>query len=249
MPSLRAHLVFMGKLREALERDLPAVGAAAKAHWPSALLGSEAPDSWYFTEQQRPDTHALDMQDASTWPGAVERWLDSHPELAPGREQPPETVAFVAGYLSHIGLDTWEQCFHPDFPAAARAEMPPSWFPPEVADAGRRRAALQALGEVVVPGEYLVDTAALEHAPIPAGFRADAIRTITTGIAPALPLSDPWAMSRVNPLPGRTQPDTPEARRAWEAGRTAAPPATDRELAALLDGALAFTLAMVRRWW
>jgi hypothetical protein len=249
MPSLRAHLVFVGKLREALERELPAAGAAVRAHWPSAVLGSEAPDSWYFTEQRRPDTHALDMEDAATWPGAVERWLDSHPELAPGRAQPPETVAFVVGYLSHIGLDTWEQFFHPDFPAGPLADTPPAWLPPAVRDRERRRAALQALGELVMPRDYVVDTAALERAPIPAGFRADAIRTITAGIAPALPLTDPWAMSRVNPLPGRSQPDTPEARRAWEAGRAGVVPATDGELAALLDGALAFTLAMIRRWW
>ena len=139
MPSLRGHMVYLVELRQALERELPEVAAPVAAHWPCALLGCEAPDSHFFTEQTRPDLHMLDAQDPATWPGAVERWLNSQPQLSPGRAQPPETAAFVVGYLSHIGLDTWaEQYLHPDFPAAARRGLPDAWYPAAVADGVRR---------------------------------------------------------------------------------------------------------------
>lgn len=192
----------------------------------------------------------VDTDDPGTWPGAVERWLAAHPELAPGRAQPPETAAFVVGYLSRLGLDTWaEQYLHDAFPAAARTELPGAWLPPAVADRERRRAALQALGEAPIPPQDAIDPAALERVPIPAGFPVEAIRTITLGIAPAMALTDAWAISRVNPLPGRARPDTPEARHTWEAARAALPPATSEENEALLGGALAFTLDQIRRWW
>ena len=251
MPSLRGHMVYLVELRQALERELPEVAAAVAAHWPCALLGCEAPDSHFFTEQTRPDLHMLDAQDPATWPGAVERWLDSQPQLSPGRAQPPETVAFVVGYLSHIGLDTWaEQYLHPDFPAAARRGLPDAWYPAAVADGARRRAALPHLAEAAVPAAYHVPPDAIQRAPLPAGVRAEPIRTLTAGILPALSLDDPWSQSRVQPLPGRAvRPDTAEARRLWESERAAHAPVTAAEQEALLSGALAFTLHMIRRWW
>jgi hypothetical protein len=243
--------VYLVKLRRALERDVPEAGAAVAAHWPSALLGSEAPDSHFFTEQTRPDLHALDQNDATTWAGAVERWLDQHPELSPGRAQPPQTVAFVVGYLSHIGLDTWaEQYLHDDFPVAAREGLPAAWYPPAMLDGARRRAALQRLAEEPVPHEYVVPLDAIARAPVPDGFRADPIRAITAGILPALAIDDAWGQSGVQPLPGRAvRSDTREERQKWEAERASRIPATDAEVAAVLDGALAFTLHMIRRWW
>src|SRR6266508_826709 len=204
MPSLRGHMVFLVKLRQELERTMPEVGRAVAQEWPSALLGCEAPDSHFFTEQHRPDLHMLDQKDPGTWPGAVERWLETHPELAPGREQPAATVAFVVGYVSHIGLDAWaEQYLSAEYPAAAREGMPAAWYPAELQDAARRRA------------------------PVPEGFRAEPIRAIATGILPALALVDPWEQSRVQPLPGREpRPDTPEERAKWEAERAARPSAS-----------------------
>lgn len=247
MPSLRAHMVFLSELRDVLVGALPEAAAAVEAHWPAALLGSEAPDGWFFSGQQRPETHALDMDDPTTWAGAAGRWLERHSHLAPGRAQPPQTVAFAVGYFSHVGLDTWEQYQHADFPPAARAEAPAEWFPAALADAQRRQAALRALGEAPFPTHRLVSAADLSQAPVPAGFPAEAIRRVAAGIAPALPLSDPWAISRINPL--REQPDTPEERRRWEAQRATHRPATAEEVAALRHSALAFTLAAIREWW
>jgi hypothetical protein len=218
--------------------------------WPSALLGCEAPDSHFFTEETRPDLHMVDLQDPSTWPGAVERWLESQPAIAPGREQPASTVAFVVGYLSHIGLDTWaENYLSPEFPAAAKEGLPGAWYPEAILEAGPRRAALQRLSEEPVVEEYWVDAEALRRAPVPAGFRAEPIRQIAVGILPALALVDPWEQSRVQPLPGREAPNTPEAREKWEAERAAAPRASVAELHALLDGALDFTIDKIKRWW
>ncbi|MDQ3701881.1 MAG: hypothetical protein M3442_13315 [Chloroflexota bacterium] len=247
MPSLRAHMVFLSELRDALVRTGAEAAPAVEAHWPAALLGSEAPDGWYFSGQQRSDTHALDMDDPTTWPGAATRWLQRHPQLSPGRSQPPQTAAFVVGYFSHVGLDTWEQYQHPDFPPPARSAAPAEWFPPVLADTRRRQAALRALGESPFPAQRLVSAADLDRAPVPDGLPAEAIRRVATGIVPALPLSDPWAISRINPL--RDQPDTPEERQRWEAQRATLLPATPAESQALLHSALAFTLAAVETWW
>jgi hypothetical protein len=252
MPSLRAHMVFMSALRDALRGvppggDLAPLAAAVDDEWPAALLGSEAPDGWYFSGERRPDTHGLDLEDAATWPGAGTRWLQRHPHLSPGRAQRPAVAAFAAGYFSHIGLDTWEQCQHPDFPAPARDGAPPAWFPPALAAPERRQAALTALGEAPFPASRLVTPADLLAAPVPGGFPAEAIRRVAAGVAPALPLSDSWAISRVNPL--REMPDTPPARAEWEARRASQAPATADELRALRESALAFTVDAIRSWW
>jgi len=244
-------MVFLVKLRQELQTAMPEVGKAVAAEWASALLGCEAPDSHFFTEQVRQDLHMLDQKDAGTWTGAVERWLESQPKLAPGRKQPPATVAFVVGYLSHIGLDTWaEQYLSVEYPAAAREGMPAAWYPPELVDAPRRRAALQRMAEEPVAEEFQVDAETLRRAAVPEGFRAEPIRQIATGILPALALVDPWEQSRVQPLPGREQrPDTPEERAKWEAERAARPRASVAELHVLLNGALDFTIEKIRRWW
>src|SRR5256885_800846 len=115
-------MIFMAYLAGVLEQVLPEIGRVVDERWPSALLGSQAPDAWYFLPgAKRPDMHVVDVDDPQTWPGALERWLERHPELSPGRQQAPETAAFVAGYLSHLGLDVWaEQYQHPHLPAAAR---------------------------------------------------------------------------------------------------------------------------------
>ncbi|MBI3971501.1 MAG: hypothetical protein HY332_09450 [Chloroflexi bacterium] len=247
MPSLRGHLVFLARLREPLGWELPEAAHDVVEHWATALLGSEAPDSWFFTDQTRPDTHALDKNDPATWPAATERWLARRPALSPGKAQPPETIAFVIGYLSHIGLDTWEAYQHEQFPAEARAAAPAGWFSAAAADRARRQAVLRALGEAPFPPDLLVGVEELERAPLPPGFPANAIRRVAAGIVPALPLSDPWAISRISPL--RERLDTPKERRKWETQRAAVPPATAEEYDDALRSAIRFTLDAMRAWW
>lgn len=248
MPSLRGHMVFVSHLRDALASEMPALGAAVEAHWPAALMGSEGPDGWFFTGQKRPDTHMLDVDDPESWPGAFDRWLESHAELTPGRDQPAEVQAFLAGYISHLGLDIWgEQYQHPNLPRAAREAAPGTWYPPVLQDGSRVRAALRRLGEERFPPERLVSAEALDRVEAPARLNPDAVRRVATGILPSLPLTDPWQINLVNPL--RDVPNDEAARAKWETQRASQAPASDTEYAALLDAATDFTLALLRRWW
>jgi hypothetical protein len=247
MPSLRGHMVFMSVLRDTLETDFPELASSVEQHWPAALLGSEGPDAWYFSGQKRPDTHGLDLEDHTTWPDAMTRWLDQYPEITPGRRQPLDVQAFVTGYLSHLGLDTWEQYQHEDFPPERRRTSPEEWYPALLGTAERRKAALRALGEAPFPAERIVAAQVLEQTPVPPQFHPDAVRRVAAGIVPALPLSDPWEISRVNPL--RQMPHTAEARTSWEQEQATLPPALPVELQALLDAAASFTLHAIRRWW
>jgi hypothetical protein len=192
--------------------------------------------------------HVVDVDDPQTWPGVLDRWLERQPELSPGRQQPVETAAFVAGYLSHLGLDVWsEQYQHADLPAEARREAPAAWFPAALAERPRLQAALRALTEAPMPPARIVTPETLQQAAVPARFPEAEIKRVACGVAPGLPLRDPWAISRVNPL--RHMPDSPEERARWDQQRAGLVPATPDEYVALLAGATDFTLAVIRRWW
>jgi hypothetical protein len=240
-------MVFMAAVYDGLARHQPEIAAAVDAHWTAALAGSEGPDGWYFSGQTRPDTHGLVQDDPATWADAIPRWLATRPDLSPGKAQPPETIAFVAGYLSHLGLDTWEEYQKPELPAAARQRSPESWFPDTLRNQERRQAAFRALGEAPFPVTRLVSGDELARAPIPPGFPAEAIRRVAAGIAPTLPMRDPWAMSRISPL--RQMVDTPEERRRWEEQRARHAAATPEEYDAMLHAAQDFTLAAIEDWW
>jgi hypothetical protein len=157
-------------------------------------------------------------------------------------------AAFVVGYLSHLGLDVWsEQYQHADLPAEARREAPAAWFPAALAERPRLQAALRALTEAPMPPARIVTPETLERAAVPAGFPEAEIKRVACGVAPGLPLRDPWAISRVNPL--RHMPDSAEERARWDQQRAGLVPATADEYVALLAGATDFTLAVIRRWW
>jgi len=244
-------MVFVSHFRDVLARDLPALARHVEAEWPAALLGSEGPDGWFFAAgQKRPDTHFLDAGEPATWVDAMTRWLESYGALRPGRELRPVQASFLAGYLSHLGLDTWgEQYQDPRLPSEARSTAPKEWYPSELGDTTRVRAALRRLGEAPFPGERLVDEGAIRAAALraPAELNPDAIARVAVGILPALPLVDPWQISLVNPL--REVPSTPAARAEWDARRGAQAEATDAEYDALLRAASDFTLRVVRKWW
>ncbi|HEV2126910.1 MAG TPA: hypothetical protein VGW38_29520 [Chloroflexota bacterium] len=247
MPSLRGHMVFMSVLQDALRNARAALAADVERHWPVALLGSQGPDAWFFSGQKRSETHGLDQGDHTTWADALTRWLDQHPEIGPGRAQPPHVRAFIAGYLSHLGLDTWEQYQHEEFPADRRAQAPTSWYPELLESHQRVRAALRRLGEAPFPVDRLVTAEQLQEGVVLAQFHPEAVKRVTIGIVPSLPLRDAWEISRISPL--REMPRTEEARRAWEQERAARAEATLEEYQALLDAATAFTLAAVDQWW
>ena len=249
MPSLHAHMRFAAHFADQLRTSLPDAARAVDAHWPAALLGSQAPDAWYFIAgAKRPDMHVVDRDDPQSWEGALERWLQQRPALSPGRDQPEETAAFVVGCLTHLGLDVWaEQYQDADLPAEARERAPAAWFPAELSDPKRLQAALRALTEAPMPPERIRSAEQLDRAPVPDGFPAAEVKRVAAGVAPGLALTDPWAISRISPF--RELPDTPAERAKWEQQRAANAPATPEEVQALLDAATDFTLRTVSQWW
>ena len=244
-------MVFISHFRDVLGRELPALARHVETVWPAALLGSEGPDGWYFVEgASRPDTHMLEKDQPETWPGAFDRWLEVNDAMRPGRDLPPIQAAFLAGYLSHLGMDMWgELYFDPQLPAEMRAAAPRAWYPSALTDEGRVRAALRRLGEAPFPRDRIATESEIRSAAahIPAQFHPEAVARVAVGILPALALDDPWESSRVNPL--REVPRTAEARAAWDASRAQQVEASDAEYAALLAAASNFTLDLVRKWW
>ena len=224
-----------------------AAAAVLDARWPEAVAGSLAPDAWPLFGGARSQMHALVKDDPATWHGAVERWLDAAPAVRPGRGCEAATAAFLLGYVTHLCLDTWSLYLDPALPAAARRESPDAWFPAVLREEAALPAALLALGEAPIPVHRQVAPAALACAFVPDGFDVAATRKLGAGVAPALPERDPWRISRANPI--RPRPDTPEAKREWDARRAAFPEASPEQVAALVGAALNFTRRAVERWW
>jgi hypothetical protein len=249
VPSLRGHMVFISHLRDALQTELPAAGKVVADHWPAALMGSQGPDGWFFVDgAQRPSTHILDKADPSTWQSAMDLWFERYAHLRPGPDQSPDVSSFMIGYLSHLGLDIWgEEYQHPNLPAAARAAAPDSWYPDDLGGYDGVRASLRRLGEAPFPADRIISRAELDRIEAPAELNPDAVRRVTAGFLPALPLSDPWEISRISGL--REMPTTPEAQASWEQDRAKLPRATDAQYAALLKGATIYTIDLLRRWW
>ena len=244
-------MVFISHFRDVLARELPALARHVEAEWPAALLGSEGPDGWLFVEgASRPDTHMLEQDRPETWPGAFDRWLERNDAMRPGRDLPPAQAAFLAGYLSHLGMDMWgELYFDPKLPAEMRDAASPAWYPPALRDEARVRAALRRLGEAPFPPDRITTEAEIHAAAerVPTQFHPVAIARVAVGILPALALDDPWESSRINPL--REVFRSAEARAAWDAQRAEQPRASDAEYVALIAAASDFTLDLVRRWW
>ena len=244
-------MVFMSHFRDVLAVELPELGRHVASEWPAALLGSQGPDGWFFVPgAQRPSTHMLDKDDPSTWSGWFEWWLEEHASAGRGRGALPGQASFLAGYLSHLGLDVWaEQYFEPALPTKMKEAARDEWYPRELPDPARVGAALRRLGEAPFPRERIVSEESLRRATahVPAHFNPEAIARVAVGTLPSLALDDPWESSRVSAL--REMPRTPAARAAWEAQRAAQTPATDAEYAALLAAASDFTSSLVRAWW
>lgn len=247
MPPLRAHLIFLCDLADELPIAHREASAVMRAYWPSALLGTLAPDVWYVSGGRRSDWHELEKDDPATWAGAIERWLDRRPALRPGRRLPPETASFMVGYVAHLGLDTWVQYQEPALPDDVRRDAFAGWFPAALRDKDRLHAAVRALTERPFPPEQRVTAADVAAAPIPAGFPAADVRHLLLSLLPALETDDPWEMSRHHPW--REMPRTDEALREWRAQRAARVAASEAEQQALAQAALDFTLTALGRWW
>jgi hypothetical protein len=258
VPSLRSHVVFLNHVRDAAGGWAPPAGRRALVdalvdYWPEAVLGSLAPDAWPLFGGTRFQMHLLHKDDPATWDGAVERWLAwlaKTPDggaAGPGRRAARPAAAFVLGYLSHLCLDTWSLYLDSALPPQVRARSPAAWFPPVLLAPGAAQATLRALGEAPIAADRVLRMEDIACAELPDGFPAEAIRRLAAGLVPALGETDPWRMSRINPL--RPQPDTPAARHEWEQRRAAQPPVSTAARAALCDAALDFTRRAVEGWW
>ena len=79
-------------------------------------LGATAPDIRVLTRWERERTHFYDLHRYEDQ-NSVERLFETYPELARPERLSPSTVAFVAGYISHLRLDELyiEDVYRPNF--------------------------------------------------------------------------------------------------------------------------------------
>ena len=98
MPPLALHMAIAKELADRLRH--PALRADPGAYY----LGSTAPDLRVITRWERERTHFFDLDNFDEQSG-TDGLFQTYPELArPGRLN-PSTVAFLAGYMSHLVMD------------------------------------------------------------------------------------------------------------------------------------------------
>jgi hypothetical protein len=101
MPPLALHTVVAKEIADRLGHDI------LDAQRGPLYLGSTAPDIRVLTSRDRRDTHFFDLSCFDEQSG-VAGLLQAHPELAEIGRLRQNTVAFVAGYISHLVMDeTW----------------------------------------------------------------------------------------------------------------------------------------------
>ncbi len=84
------------------------------------LLGCYAPDIRYLTRRPREHTHFFDLNKLEPQDSLAELFA-AHPYLAEGRRLDGPTLAFMAGYISHLATDEAWICdvFRPCFGAGS----------------------------------------------------------------------------------------------------------------------------------
>ena len=114
MPPLALHMGVARELAVVLRH--PALEADLGAYY----LGSTTPDIRVITRWERERTHFFDLDRVEHQDGA-EALFRVYPNLADAACLNPSTVAFVAGYLSHLVMDeTWiEYIYRPFFGAGS----------------------------------------------------------------------------------------------------------------------------------
>ncbi|HXG36753.1 MAG TPA: zinc dependent phospholipase C family protein [Dehalococcoidia bacterium] len=101
MPPLAMHTVIAKEVADKLRERRLEDGRGA------LYLGSTAPDIRIITRWDRKLTHFFDINDFGEQDG-VQAFLAAHPEFAEPSQLQPMTLAFIAGYLTHLAMDeTW----------------------------------------------------------------------------------------------------------------------------------------------
>lgn len=98
MPPIGMHMFLARQLAKTLAD--PRIAAEEGAYY----LGSTAPDIRVLTRWERERTHFFDLHRFDEQSG-VENLFRAYPELARPEALNPPTVAFLAGYLTHLVLD------------------------------------------------------------------------------------------------------------------------------------------------
>lgn len=101
MPPLSLHIVVAKRIREALGNGLLTTECGAY------YLGSTAPDIRVITRWERSRTHFFDLHNFDEQ-DSVTGLFASYPDLGKPEKLNTATVAFVAGYITHLIMDeTW----------------------------------------------------------------------------------------------------------------------------------------------
>ncbi|HWO93232.1 MAG TPA: hypothetical protein VNL92_00540 [Dehalococcoidia bacterium] len=86
------------------KRAMERAGIASFDDLGAYYLGATTPDIRVLTRWERERTHFFDLHCVEPQ-SSVDRLFEVHPELARPEQLSPSTVAFVAGYLSHLSMD------------------------------------------------------------------------------------------------------------------------------------------------
>jgi len=98
MPPIFLHMAMARDIETALGGDVIAAGAGA------FYLGATTPDIRVITRWDRMRTHYFDLN-VYEHQDSVAAFFAANPELTTPEQLSPETVAFVAGYVTHLCLD------------------------------------------------------------------------------------------------------------------------------------------------
>lgn len=98
MPPLGMHVALARELASQLGHEAPAAEPGAY------YLGATSPDIRVLTRWDRERTHFFNLDSFDEQHGA-ERIFREYPDLASPENASPSTVAFLAGYISHLEMD------------------------------------------------------------------------------------------------------------------------------------------------
>lgn len=98
MPSLGSHMARARTIADQLRH--PAIDADRGSYY----FGSSAPDIRVITRRDRSETHFFDLDELAAQ-DSIEAMLDEHPQLRAVGGLDPATLAFMAGYLTHLAMD------------------------------------------------------------------------------------------------------------------------------------------------
>jgi hypothetical protein len=98
MPPIFLHMAMARDIEQGLAQE--SISAQPGAYY----LGATSPDIRVITRWDRARTHFFDLN-VYDHQDSVTELFRQHPELAEPEHLSPETVAFIAGYITHLCLD------------------------------------------------------------------------------------------------------------------------------------------------